>query len=46
MALVKPQFETEFGSTEGGVVQDESLQLQSVEAVRSALEAQGFRVDG
>lgn len=46
VALVKPQFESQRGETEGGVVRDEAVRLRTVEEVAAALEASGFRVRG
>ena len=44
--LVKPQFESRPGETEGGVVRDEAVRERVVEEVRAALEAAGFRTTG
>ena len=47
IGLVKPQFESRFGETDGrGVVRDESVRLRTVEEVRAALETVGFSTEG
>ena len=46
VGLVKPQFESRPGETEGGVVRDEAVRERVVEEVRAALEAAGFRTTG
>ena len=46
LGLVKPQFESRPGETEGGVVRDEAVRERVVEEVRAALEAAGFRTTG
>ena len=46
VGLVKPQFESRPGETEGGVVRDEAVRERVVEEVRAALEAVGFRTTG
>lgn len=46
IGLVKPQFESRHGETEGGVVRDESVRLRTVAEVEAALAAQGFAVTG
>lgn len=42
LGLVKPQFESKPGETEGGVVRDESVRERVVAEVREALAAAGF----
>ena len=44
IGLVKPQFESDHEETDRGVVRDEAVRLRTVEEVRAALEAEGFRV--
>ena len=46
LGLVKPQFESAHDETDRGVVRDEAVRLRTVEEVRAALEANGFRVRG
>lgn len=46
LALVKPQFESQRGETEGGVVRDEAVRLRTVAEVEEALAASGFEVQG
>lgn len=46
IGLVKPQFESQAGETDHGVVRDESVRQRTVEEVSEALEAQGFDVTG
>lgn len=46
LGLVKPQFESRPGETEGGVVRDEAVRERVVDEVRAALEAAGFRTTG
>ena len=46
LGLVKPQFESRPGETEGGVVRDEAVRGRVVEEVRAALEDAGFRTTG
>lgn len=46
VGLVKPQFESRPGETEGGVVTDESVRERVVEEVRAALTAVGFHPTG
>lgn len=44
IGLVKPQFESAHDETDHGVVRDEAVRLRTVEEVKDALTAQGFRV--
>lgn len=46
IGLVKPQFESRPGETEGGVVRDEAVRERVIEEVRSALLAAGFEPTG
>ena len=46
LGLVKPQFESRPGETEGGVVRDEAVRERVVGEVRAALEAAGFQTTG
>ena len=46
IALVKPQFESERGATQDGIVVDENVRLQAVEAVKTSLQAEGFIIHG
>lgn len=46
LGLVKPQFESRPGETEGGVVRDKAVRERVVDEVRAALEEAGFRTDG
>lgn len=46
IGLVKPQFESRPGETEGGVVRDEAVRERVIEEVRSALLAAGFEPIG
>lgn len=46
IGLVKPQFESRPDETERGVVRDEAVRVRTVEEVRAALEAAGFRTTG
>ena len=46
IGLVKPQFESAHDETDHGVVRDEAVRLRTVEEVKDALTAQGFRVTG
>ncbi|MEY8561834.1 TlyA family RNA methyltransferase [Eggerthellaceae bacterium 3-80] len=46
IGLVKPQFESQAGETERGVVRDEAVRERTVEEVCAALAAEGFRVCG
>lgn len=46
LALVKPQFESKRGETEGGVVRDQSVRERVVREVEDALECVGFAVQG
>lgn len=46
LALVKPQFESQRGETDAGVVRDESVRLRTVAEVEDALAANGFDVCG
>lgn len=46
IGLVKPQFESRPGETEGGVVRDERVRERVVDEVREALGAAGFDVTG
>lgn len=46
IGLVKPQFESRPGETEGGVVRDEAVRERVIEEVRSALLAAGFESTG
>ena len=46
LGLVKPQFESRPGETEGGVVRDEAVRKRVVDEVRAALEDAGFRTAG
>ena len=46
LALVKPQFESEFGETDGGFVADPAIRQRTVDEVAHALEAAGFTVQG
>lgn len=44
IALVKPQFESQPGETEGGVVRDESVRMRVLHEVEDALHAVGFQI--
>ncbi len=46
IGLVKPQFESEQGETEGGIVRDEAVRKRVVEEVRQAFDAVGFVCTG
>lgn len=46
LALVKPQFESKAGETEGGVVHDEEVRLRCVSEVEDSLGENGFAVKG
>lgn len=46
LALVKPQFESQRGETDAGVVRDEAVRLRTVAEVEEALELSGFDVQG
>ena len=46
IGLVKPQFESEQGEAEGGVVTDEGVRARTIEEVAVAMEAVGFTVTG
>lgn len=46
IALVKPQFESRRGETDGGVVRSEAVRLRTVQEVEEALRNQGFSVQG
>ncbi len=44
IGLVKPQFESRVGETDGGVVRDAAVRARTVEEVKAALQEQGFQV--
>ncbi len=46
LALIKPQFESQRGETEGGVVYDEAVRLRCIEEVKEALAHNGFNTLG
>lgn len=46
VALVKPQFESQRGEAERGVVRDEAVRLRTVEEVKAALAENGFETKG
>lgn len=46
IGLIKPQFESQHEETDRGVVRDEAVRLRTVDEVRSALEEEGFEIDG
>lgn len=46
IGLVKPQFESQAGETDHGVVRDEAVRERTVDEVCAALEAAGFVVTG
>lgn len=46
IGLVKPQFESAHDETDRGVVRDEAVRLRTVEEVKAALTAAGFKVTG
>lgn len=46
LALVKPQFESQLGETDHGVVTDEEVRLRCVGEVEEALAQNGFAVEG
>lgn len=46
IGLIKPQFESQFGETDHGVVTDHDVRLRVIDEVSQALEEAGFRVDG
>ena len=46
IGLIKPQFESKQGETDGGIVVDAAVRERVVEQVRAALEAAGFRTTG
>ena len=46
IGLVKPQFESRAGETEGGVVRDAAVRERTVAEVREALEDAGFDATG
>ena len=46
IGLIKPQFESQPGETERGVVVDEAIRMRTVQEVSHALEAAGFSVTG
>ena len=46
IGLIKPQFESRPGETEGGVVRDENVRERVIAEVREALEAAYFEVSG
>lgn len=46
LGLVKPQFESQAGETDHGVVRDESVRERTVEEVRAALAEVGFEPTG
>ncbi len=46
LALIKPQFESRKGETEGGVVYDEDVRLRVVDEVSSAMTSVGLTVIG
>ncbi len=46
IALIKPQFESQKGETDHGIVRDESVRKRTVDEVVVALEEQGFQVTG
>lgn len=46
VGLVKPQFESQPGETEGGVVRDEAVRARTVDEVKAALTSAGFTVTG
>ncbi|WP_305297472.1 TlyA family RNA methyltransferase [Parvibacter caecicola] len=46
VGLVKPQFESRHEETDGGIVRDEAVRLRTVDEVKAALAAAGFKVEG
>lgn len=46
LGLVKPQFESQQGETEGGIVVDEAVRKRVVKEVEDALVAEGFHIRG
>lgn len=46
IGLVKPQFESQSGETDHGVVRDEAVRLRTVDEVKAALSQSGFVVEG
>lgn len=46
LALIKPQFESQRGESDRGVIRDEAIRERTIEEVREALEAVGFDVHG
>ena len=46
IGLVKPQFESQHGETEGGLVTDKAVRMRTVSEVEEALVAEGFEVTG
>lgn len=46
LGLIKPQFESKQGETDGGIVVDAAVRERVVGEVRDALEAEGFRACG
>lgn len=46
LGLIKPQFESQQGETEGGIVVDESVRQRVVSEVEDALVAEGFHIRG
>lgn len=46
LGLIKPQFESQQGETEGGIVVDEAVRQRVVKEVEDALEAEGFHICG
>ena len=46
LGLIKPQFESQQGETEGGIVTDEAVRARVVTEVEAALEAVGFSIQG
>lgn len=46
LGLIKPQFESQQGETEGGIVVDEAVRKRVVQEVEDALTEAGFQVQG
>ena len=46
MGLIKPQFESQAGETDHGIVRDEAVRARTIDEVKEALQAEGFQVTG
>lgn len=46
IGLIKPQFESKQGETEGGIVVDDDVRTRVISEVKEALSQEGFKIEG